>query len=502
MKLKLKPIFAFIFLLHQLICVSQGTIRMSLDDALKLANEQSLQSFLNNHYFMADYWAYRSYMANYLPSLNLKATPLNYSNASQLRYNSEKRADEFVRTENLRSYMALDVSQKIAATGGTFFVESDLSRIQSYGVNEYTQYSSRPFRIGYMQELFGFNSMKWQRKIEPLKFEKARQDYLQSTENMHLTTVGHYFGLLRAYIQMEIAQTNTSNTENLLQVAHRRFELGTVTREELLDLRLSHNNALIDLQQAGLNYRESKESLLNFLMLPVDVDVEVIVPENIPIEEIDIQLVLQKALENNPELLQIEQNLLENQRNMDQANKARHFRADVNVSYGLSKDDGNILQNGRLANVYSPEFENYQQVTLGINIPILDWGRSKGQFEMAKSQYQIAQVASRQSLQQFKQNAVTRAITFNIQKSRLQSAILSDSLASESYELTMTRFINGQADVLRLTSSQRAKDNARVQYINALAEYWNNYFYLRRLTLYDFENGRNIEFNEDDIINF
>jgi outer membrane protein TolC len=479
---------------------SQGSIRLTLNDALKLAQEQSLQTFLNKHYYMADYWAYRSFKADLLPSVSLRANPLTYSNASQLRYNSEDRVDEFIRTENLRSDLNLNVSQKIAATGGTFSMQSELGRIENYGNNEYTQYSSRPFTIGYKQALFGFNAMKWQRKIEPLQFEKAKKEYLESTENMHLTTIRYFFGLVSAAIQIEIAQTNMENTEKLLKVAHSRFELGTVSREELLDLRLSNNNAQIDRQQSGLNYREAKENLLNFLMLPVDIELETVIPENTPVSEVDIQLVLQKALENNPEILQLNQNILESQRNVEQANRARHFQADVNVSYGVSKDDGTYLQSGELKTVYTPEFENYQQLSLGINIPILDWGRRKGQYEMAKSRHEIAQVSGRQSLQQFKQNAVTRAIAFNIQKSRVESAALSDTLANESYELTMTRFSSGQADVLRLTSSQNAKDNARYRYINALADYWTNYYTLRQLTLFDFENKSNIEFDEEEIL--
>src|SRR5690606_33605351 len=118
------------------------------------------------------------------------------------------------------SDLNLNISQKVAITGGTFFVQSELGRIENYGQNEYTQYASRPFRIGYQQALFGFNAMKWQRKIEPLLFEKAKQEYLLSTENMHQTTISYFFGLVSAYIQMEIAQTNMKNTEKLLEVAH------------------------------------------------------------------------------------------------------------------------------------------------------------------------------------------------------------------------------------------------------------------------------------------
>ena len=353
-------ILLIIILFPQLTCFSQGSIKLTMDDALYLAKEQSLQTFLNKHYFMANYWAYRSFKANLLPSVSLRATPLSYSNASQLRYNSISQTDEFVRTENLRSDLNLDISQKVSTTGGTFFIASELGRIENYGNDKYTQYSSRPFRIGYKQELFGFNDLKWQTKIEPLKFEKAKQEYLVSTENMYLTTIRYFFGLIKASIQMETAQSNMENTEDLLKVAHKRFELGTITREELLDLRLSHNNAQINLQESGLNYRDAKENLLNFLMLPDNIDIEIMIPTEMPVSEVDVQLVLNKALTNNPDIMQLEENRLESQRNVDMANKARHFRADIDVSYGVSKDDGNLVKSGNIKNVYQVEFDNYQ----------------------------------------------------------------------------------------------------------------------------------------------
>jgi outer membrane protein TolC len=475
----------------------QSTIRLSLEDSLDLAREQSLQAFLNEHYYMADYWAYRSFRADYLPSVNLRANPLSYSNASRLRYNSNTQTDEYIRTENLSSDLELNISQKLAATGGSFFIQSELGRIENYGNNSYQQYSSVPFRVGYQQELFGFNPLKWQRKIEPLKFEKAKKEYLQSVEEMNITTISYFFSLIRATISMEMAQTNLENTKTLLETAHQRFELGTVSREELLDLRLSENNAVIAWQEAKLDYRKANENLLNFLMLPVDTELDIKIPEEIPVTEVDVQQVLKNALDNNPELLQLKQQILENERNVDQAKADRHFRADINVSYGISKDDGNLNQDGRIGDVYQPDFDNHQMVSVGINIPILDWGRRKGQYEMAKSQQQIVEVSARKSLQQFEQNAVTRAIAFNIQKSKVESAALSDTLASESYALTMTRFQTGKADVLRLTTSQKAKDNATLQYINALAQYWDSYFYLRKLTLFDFENEQMLEFDEN-----
>jgi outer membrane protein TolC len=497
--MKKLTLYALIFLFHFSPLYPQGVLRLTLNDALKLAQEQSLQAFLNKHYYMADYWAFKSYQADYRPSVNMVATPISYSNGSQLRYNSVKMVDEFIRTENISSNLNLNVLQKVALTGGTISAQSNLSRIEDFGKDGFTQYNSQPFRIGYQQQLFGFNSMKWDRKIEPLKFKLAKKEYVQSIEDMNLTTVNYFFAMARASVQKEISQSNVDNTKKLLQVAQSRFELGTVTRDELLDLRLSHNNALIALQEAMLEYRQANENLLNFLMLPQGSELTIELPHRITLEQVEVQKVLQKALENNTELLQLEQNTLEGKRNVEIAKVARHFRSDVDVSFGLSKNDGTYKSSGTLENVYTPVFDNYQYVSVGVTIPILDWGRAKGQYEMARSNLQVTEVAAQKSIQKFEQNAVTSAITFNIQKSKLESAALSDTLANESYELTMTRFNTGKADVLKLTSTQQAKENARLQYINAMANYWYNYYQIRRLTHYDFEKESTIEFMEETL---
>ena len=492
-------IVVFLFLSVPKNLFSQGTIQLTLEDALRIAGEQSLQTFLNKHYYMADHWAYRSYRANMLPSINLRANPLSYSNASSLRYNSFTQTDEFIRTENLSSDLNLSMVQNLAVTGGTFFIQSALDRIENFGSNDFTQYSSVPFRVGYQQQLFGFNALKWQRKIEPLKFEAAKKEYMESVESMYVNTVRYFFDMAHAGMQKDIAMANLENTGNLLEIAESRHELGTVSREELLDMRLSRNNAGIASQEAQLKYRETKEILLNFLMLPIETEIEISLPTKVTVGEVDIQRVLQQALANNPEIIQMEQRILESRRIVEEAKASRHFQADIVLTYGISKDDGDLSRSGQMGNVYSQDFDNYQRYSVGLNIPLLDWGKNKGRYQMAMSQQQIAEVSAQQTLQKFEQNAVTSAVAFNLQKARIESAAVSDTLAMESYELTMTRFRSGKVNVLQLTSSQTAKDRARLQYIQALGEYWISYYSLRRLTLYDFEKDRKLEFREDEL---
>ncbi len=476
------------------------TLKLNLNDALRFAEVQSLQTFLNKHNYLVDYWNFRSFRADYLPSVDLKTNPLSYSNASQLRYNSNNQTDEYIRTESLSSDLSLNVSQKLPFTGGTFYMQSQLDRIKNYGRNSHTQYSSVPVSIGYSQELFGFNPMKWERRIEPLKYEKAKREYIQSMEEMNISTVEYFFAMARAQIQKDMALSNYENSERLVEVAEQRFQLGTVTREELLDLKLSKNNAKITMQEADVNLREARENLLNFLFLPMDTKIQIELPDYISLARVDVSMVLEKTLANSPKLLELEQSILENQKNVANARANQHFQANLNVSYGISKTDGYYNQNGSLNEVFQPEFDNQQFVAVGITIPILDWGEKKGKYQMAKSQQKVAETSARQTRQDLERHIVTSAMAFNILKSKIETAALSDTLAAESYQLTIERFMSGKADVLKLTTSQRAKDDAHLQYLNVVADYWQNFYYLRSLALFDFEKETDIVFEEETLL--
>jgi len=63
------------------------------------------------------------------------------------------------------------------------------------------------------------------------------------------------------------------------------------------------------------------------------------------------------------------------------------------------------------------------------------------------------------------------------------------------YDVTQQRFLIGKVDVTKLNLARNDQESARRAYINALRSYWNYYFTIRQLTLFDFE--KNISLSED-----
>ncbi len=484
----------------------QQAMKLTLDDALRLAQTQSLQSFLVKNTYMANYWQYKSFKANYLPALSFRSQILNYSNANQLRYNSVTETEDYVRTQTLNTNASLYLTQNVGATGGTFFVQSDLYGTKNYGNKSYTQFSSRPFQIGYRQELFGYNNFKWERKLEPQKYKQAMLEYLHDVEYTNSLTCNYFFNLVMAQINNEMSEYNFHNTDTLFQIAQKRFQLGTIKKDELLELELNLNNAYIKVEEAKMQYRKNKEDFITFLRLPQNVELDIILPKALDLT-IPETKALQLAMERNAKMLEQQIKLLEAKRDVARTRAENRFQASMNISYGINKADGhydyinNTPVNGEIGNVYQRDFDKYQQLGINLNIPILDWGKRKGHYQMAKSRQEITKISVEQTITAFKQDVITKVLEFNLQYDKVKSIAKSDTLAMYSYELTSTRFKKGNVDVLKLTSSQQAKDNARLQYIRSLFQYWSDYYTVRKLTLYDFINNQTLEEDFEKLLN-
>jgi outer membrane protein TolC len=143
--------------------------------------------------------------------------------------------------------------------------------------------------------------------------------------------------------------------------------------------------------------------------------------------------------------------------------------------------------------------QDQQQVNLGVSVPILDWGRTRGQIKVAESNYELEQTSVEQEIIDYEQNVFLSVMQFGMQKDQLFIAAKADTVAQKRYDVTSKRYMIGQVnDVLELNNAQIDNDNARKGYYQALRSYWDNYFELRRLTLYDFREDKMLIFDIRD----
>ena len=467
---------------------------LTLDNVIEIASKQSLDAFRNENMYLASYWEFRYFKADRLPTLSVQATALDYNRSMQKVYNYDQNRDEYKSREDLSSEVALLLSQNVGLTGGQIFARSELNLTEKLGSDRISSFSSTPFSVGYSQTLNGYNSLKWTAKIEPLKFEQAKKQFIQQQEQLAIKANRLFFDLVDAQIEVSISETNMANADTLYRIGKGRFKVGTVTQDELLNLELGFMNAQLSLTRSNLGLERARAELNSFLGYDKDTKIECIVPNELPNLEIDPSRAVETAFQNNPDILDQQQRLIEEDRKVKQAKSENGVSGDLFALYGLNQNAESLDM------VYQNPLDR-QRFRIGLNIPVLDWGRRKGRLAMAKSNREVVRISVNQEKVDFEQNIIMNVMEFNIQRNQVLSRAKADTVAQMGYDVTQQRFLIGKVDVTKLNLARNDQETARRAYINALRSYWNYFFTIRQLTLFDFEKEVTLSEDFDRIVN-
>ncbi len=196
MKAVLLGIFSYIITTHARAFSNGDTVMLSLGNIVEMAKAKSISSKQAYTIKETKYWLWKTYKSNYQPQLSLHGIAPSY-NKSFIPVLQPNGTVFFQPVNNNNSSLNLNFSQSIAATGGTIYGTTQIQRFDDYD-RKNTLYNGVPYAIGINQPLFRFNQLKWDKKIEPLKYNESRQAYIESLEQISVTATGYYFDLLLA----------------------------------------------------------------------------------------------------------------------------------------------------------------------------------------------------------------------------------------------------------------------------------------------------------------
>ena len=464
---------------------------ITLDEAITLARVQSVNAAVALNELKTAYWEYRTFQANLLPEVNLSATVPSYAKS----YNSYQQSDgsyTFVRNNFMQMSGALSIDQNIWFTGGTLSLNTSLDFMKQLDNTKDKRYMSVPIALTLNQPIFGVNTFKWNRRIEPVRYAEAKANFLSETEEVTMTTINYFFNLLLAKENVNIAKQNLENAEKLYEVAKAKRRMGQISENDVLQLKLNMLNAQSTLTDYESSLKSNMFQLRSFLALGENEELEPILPDTLPSMLVNYQDALEKALANNSFAHNI---------------RRRQLEAD----YEVAKAKGNLRQISLFAQVgftgtdqtfkgaYDPLKDN-QVVEVGFRIPLLDWGKRRGQVKVAQSNREVVQSRLRQETMDFNQNLFILVEQFNNQRAQLDIADEADAIAQQRYKTNVETFMIGRISTLDLNDAQVSKDEARQKHISELFYYWYYYYQLRSLTLWDFEKNTNIDADFEAII--
>lgn len=431
------------------------------------------------------YWQYRVFKSNYVPQLSLSGTVPDF-NRSVRPVEQNDGSIDFVSVFNSSSDVSLNLQQQIGLTGGTIFMSSALNRFDNFDTNEFS-YGGDPLSIGFRQPIFAFNSLKWDKRIEPLRYEESKREYVEEFEQISKDVSSLFFNLLKAQISLQIAQKNLGNNDTIYKIAQGRYDLGKIPENELLQLELSLMNSRQAVAQSKLDLETNQLSLKSYLGLSMNSSFLLKIPEDVPNFLIDPDKALEEALRNRQEAIGFQRRLLEADKEVAQAKGETGLNMNISGSFGLTN------QANQLPDIYvSPA--DQQRVQLGFSIPIVDWGRQKARVKTAAANYQLVQYTIEQEKVNFEQEVYTQVKTLEMLRDQVKITQKADDISQRRYEIAKNRYLIGKISITDLSIALTEKDQAKRDYIESLGNFWQAYYNLRQLTLYDFrENRRLIE---------
>ena len=467
----------------------EEVMSLTLGQAIKIAQAHSPEAEAARHTYRSAYWSYRFYKANYLPSVTLTSSPYFNKQISKITQNDG--TDIFAKQNQLGVDVQMKINQNVWFTGGSLFVKSQTQRLEELDTHV-SAYNTQPVVIGYEQALFGYNSLKWDRRIEPVRFREARKAYNEALELVASQTSNHFFNLATAQTNLDIASSNYASADTLYRYAEGRYHIGTITENEMLQLEINKLTEETNMMNARIEVEDQMQILRSFLGIDSEVQLRVITEGEVPKFEIPLGEALQLAYQNSPDPDTYERLKLQSQSNLASAKANAGLKADLYVQFGLSQTSDKWTETYR-----NPM--NQQYASIGISLPILDWGRGKGRIRVAKSQVDLVNTQAEQGMKDFEQNVVRMVRQFNLQSQYVEIAAKTDRTADRRYEVAKRLYILGKSTILDLNASITEKDAARRSYISALKSYWSLYYGLRSMTGYDFERNMKIEENYPEL---
>jgi outer membrane protein TolC len=452
----------------------------SLKQIIEYAQAESPQYRVQSTQKELSYFKFQSFKSNLKPQIsaygNLPGYSKLFSAVTQpdgtLLYLPIKQSD---------ASFGLSLSQEIPLTGGSISLNSDLNRFDNWQ-NRSFQYNATSVFVRLEQPILGFNALKWDKKIEPLLLEESRKKFAQSLESIAQDMARLYFDVINAQENIRISEVNLANTDENFTIEKKRISLGTTTEDRLLQIELQLLTNRQNLEKSRYNYEISVLALKSTLGVKEWTKFSLTVPEVVPVFTIDVDSALKYARKYRPEFVAFERSKLEAAKSLDNARAARQ-QIKLSATYGLNRAGMD------LGTAYGDP-KGQQTLSIGFNFPILDWGRSRAAFNTAMVSKKL--IESNNILQQstFDQEITTLIKNMPLIRNTIVLTGKRDSLASKRYDIANRLYQVGKLAINDLNIAQNEKDNARQEYIYAIRSFWDAYYLIRRLTLYDFENKR------------
>jgi outer membrane protein TolC len=423
-------------------------------------------------------WRDHAFNARLLPQLFLRGTAANLNHGINQVPQPDGSTLFLGQSQNQSSFQ-LGFDQRIPLTGGLISIGSGLTRFDQFGTQNTKYWQTSPVVVTLQQYLFKPRAVVWDERVQSLSASVAERGYLEAREDVAGNTADAFFNLYAQQMTLANATGNAAINDTLYTLNKGRFEVGKIGENDLLKSELALLRARASVDDARLARDRAEAALRRLIAYPDGQSIAIVTPDSIPTVDADPDLAVKEALKNSSTMEVDALDDVQAKRNTTTARLNNRFNASIVASAGFNQT----------ASVFNDAYQSplgKQTLTVGIVMPMLQWGAGHADVEGARADEQRVAANNKVRRDALVEDARFSALQLQQAQRNVLISAKADTVAEKQFEVARNRYIIGKISNTDLYNAQNEKDAAVLAYVQALRSYWTAYYHLRRVTLYDF----------------
>lgn len=482
--MKKPALLAFLFGTIFTFTFAQKHYVLTLDQSLELALKQGYAVQNATSQYLASKKGYESALRRLRTSIDLNVEAPTFSESLTSQFNPLTQRYEFYELQTTRFQTGLTINQPLVFSGGTLTLrESVFGRDQISGLGGSASTSKdffNNFLVEYRQPLLTPNMHRINSDKAAIGLDQVESDFLRNQLDVIYTVTESFFSLYQLAQRVEISREQVKQNQESYETAKNKYGAGLIPEVEVLQSEVD----LVTSQNELLNAQREVERAKNAFRLLVGLssadDVDVIAAISYQSVPIDSVKAIDAALENRSEVLNASRNRDLRQMDIDVASARNDFRMDLTATYGFNRNDTELSRVWR-------DFGTSRSASLGLSIPLFDWGSNRLEVEAAEIQHRNAIAGYEYTRQQVRQEIIDLLNRIKVAESRIQVLEKVVAVAQKSYDISISRFSSGTINRNDLAQAQQRLTAAKINNLGALIDYRIGIADLKRKTLFDFE---------------
>ncbi len=456
-------------------CYSQKTDTLKLEHILKfyyLQSNEAQKAGISKEIGKIDW---ENFNLSKLPVISFNISPISFSKSIVSLQDPISGNYNYTSNYVNNSSTGINIEIPVNYTGGKLNLNSNLNMMREFSLNK-NSFRANLLEISYSQFLFGGRkNYEFEKKISELSFKNLDNKTKQKHLEIQRQSVELYLDLLSKDIELKNSQKNKLYSDTVLHLSTIRYTNGEITETELTQVEVQQQQQLLMVEYSTITRSKSLRKLITFLNLEQK-EYIVVIPQFQIENNIDFNDALIALNRNNPFFLEKEIRNTEAEQRLYNANTKQIFNLEINMSYGLNQY-GEFLYKA-----YSnPSLQ--QAFTIGITIPIIDWGKSRNLRRSARLQKMLTKFNIVNEEKQMVESLYAAVEEYNYACSISEISFEKLQLTEKQYQLMIKNYELGQNTFydLMIANSQLLKSQA--EYLKNLSEVWNRYYQIRSIIL-------------------